>query len=226
MSLPTTFTRFYDLPPELRLMIWEHALSGWSVFASGHCCATPQHEDESRAKTAAVPIGPVHHLAGLACRESRYLLEKSFARLTSRHSRGCNLPGIYWIDMDTTILYLDIDPAPVEFLGVFDAKSLSNLQHVAFRWNTGCISPIARACQLLAALAPELRTIIIQTTEESPGGRLTDALSCSRAAACYTTIIENHGLDCAYLRAYLLNHFADPGPKVHILPPATTNCSI
>lgn len=213
-------------------MIWEYALSGWSVLAPGYCCAAFQHVGENRAKMAVLPIRPEHHLAGLACREARHLLEKFFARLTFRHSRGCNLTAVYWVNMETTILYLDMDPAPVEFLVACDAKALSSLQHVAMRWNTHNISPIARACQLLAARTPDLQTIIIHISDESSGQGQNDAGFCSRIAACYPNILGNHGpehgfqgLDCEYLRTYLLDHFADPPPRVHILPPATTNCS-
>lgn len=218
-------------------MIWEHALSGWSIFTSGHCCAAPQHVVENCASTAVVAIGPAPYFVGLACKEYHQLMKESFIKIGSQHSRGCTLPGVYWGDMETSIFYLDAHPRPVDTISSFDAELLSNLQHVALVWATEDIRPIIRTCQALASRAPALRTIIVQIHGKLGPSAEHDVSSCSQSlawtrAAYYSTILdypeteyEFQGLDCVYLRGCLREHFTRPGPRVHILPPATTNCS-
>lgn len=235
MSFSSSFPRFPDLPLELRLMIWEYALTGGSVFAAGCHYAISQDQQETRAhcsQTALVSVGPVPNLAGFACVESRRLLERFCTKLGFRHRRECNLPGVYWINMDRMVLYLDVYPPPLDVLRVFDAEVLSKLQHICFRWdrNSTCIAPITRACQLLAVSSPALRTIIIQL---APKAEICIAQPVSlTTAAYYSTIPDYEGpelgvqeLDCMYVRAYLLVYFVGSAPKLHIIPPASHNGS-
>lgn len=58
MSYLSNFIRFPDLPPELRLMIWEYALSGWTVLAPGYHCTAFQDAEATHAQTTMIPVGP------------------------------------------------------------------------------------------------------------------------------------------------------------------------
>lgn len=231
MSYPCSFILFPDLPLELRLIIWEYALSGWTVLASGNRCAASQEAEATHAQTTIIPVGPAPYLAGLACMESRRLLKQSYVKLSFHHGRECNLSGVYWVNMNRTILCLDVSPPPVDLLRMFDAEALLTLQNVVLRWNIGWIGPVARACQLLATLSPALQTIVIQTAEVTKERTILDkswfGQSLSVATAAYYSTIPDYkgpelafsGLDCAYLRAHVLGGSIYTVPKVHILPP-------
>lgn len=214
-------------------MIWEHALSGWTVLASGQHCTASQGARTADVPTTMIRVGHAPYIAGLACVESRRLLKRSYTKLTVRHRRGYNLSGVYWVNMNRTVLCLDASAYPVELLRMFDEEALLDLQNVVFRWTVRYIGPVTRACQLLATLSPALRTIVIQIDKlrdakertHLDGSWFSQPMSVA-TADYYSTIPDREGpelafdgLDCAYLRAHLLEHFIHTAPKVHVLPP-------
>lgn len=240
ISHPSSFIRFPDLPLELRLMVWDHALSGWTVLASaGHDSAASSRDTEpthaQQTTTSMIPVGPAPYLAGFACVESWRLMKQSYTKLTFRPRRECTLSSVtvYWVNMDRTVLCLDASPPPVDVLRMVDQEALMTLQNIVLRWNMGSIGSITRACQLLATLSPALQTIVIQTAEDTSERTILDEPWLGQSmtvatAAYYSTIPGYEGpelafdrFDCAYLRAHLLeaSMFSLTPPKVHILPP-------
>lgn len=71
------FACFGALPPELRLQVWERALSVWTVWAVVRNSIASSRLGASRSSFTIALIGPAPYLAGQSCREARQLLERS-----------------------------------------------------------------------------------------------------------------------------------------------------
>lgn len=135
MSSPSSFTRFPNLPLELRLMVWEHAPSGYSppVFAAGYHHAASREQMTHCSQTALVPVGPVPHLSGLACA----LRFDTDADATSLESTGSTWTG--WSCALTS--------NPLRWtcsVCLMRKSSVSSLQHVALSWNMSSTGPFYR----------------------------------------------------------------------------------
>lgn len=184
-------------------MIWEHALSEWTVLAPGHHC-------DCGAPTLTA-VGPAPYLAGLACAESRRLLSQSYAKFTFRHKSECDVSGDYWINKDRTVLCLGVSPHADELLRVFNADALLYFQHVVLRWNIDFVSPwsrwkidspgpVSRALVLLDTRRSALESVVIQTAEETKGGAKGGAVgkgpwfnqSMSVSTAGYYSIVPDY----------------------------------
>ncbi|KAI9841437.1 MAG: hypothetical protein M1837_000713 [Sclerophora amabilis] len=227
MSATDSFIYFHALPPELRLHIWQQALSARSVWAAVGSYNARRDPSASRLPFDMSFVGPAPYLAGLSCREARRLLEQSYVQPIrgpfSGLARGAG--SYYWVDLNTTIVYLgdSSDARPV--LNSFGTDELSKFKHVALPWYQ--FAGLARTCQRLATLCPALSTIIIQrsATEWTTNPPLRQPLSLEEAAY-YVTIPENtepelgNGkLDVPHLRSLLLEYFGDSPPRIHVLAP-------
>ncbi|KAF6807449.1 hypothetical protein CSOJ01_08178 [Colletotrichum sojae] len=198
MSIPDGFTFFRALPPELRLKIWSEALSAPSVWAPD--------------SNASRPVGQAPYLAGLACRESRQLLERLYVKPLPRGLPGGS--GVDWVNLETAVVYI----------GDGAMKALDALG----------VDELARSCQRLAAVCPALRTIIVEREGDGSAG---DGMEVPRTlspelAAYYATIPDCVGpemsletLDTPYFRSLVLEYFGDSPPKLHLVS-STSECSL
>ncbi|KAF6833934.1 hypothetical protein CPLU01_05229 [Colletotrichum plurivorum] len=218
MSETKTFTRFGNLPTELRLIIWSEALSVRSVWA-----AVFDKLAEFRSRLA-TRVGPASYPAGLACGESRWLLEQSHVKFP----RGPGLatgPGAYWVDPESTTVYLGRAPHARATLDALGADELRQIRHVALRpcqyWS------IYEACRRLAKECPALRTIIIHCDGL---GHVSEPLVSEdlspELAAYYATIPGssigvgdwNENFDDLQLVSSLEPCFGDSPPMFHVVP--------
>lgn len=207
-----SFTCFRALPPELRLKIWSEALSAPSVWVPDH--------------NASRPVGQAPYLAGLACRESRQLLERLYVKPLPRGPPGGS--GVDWVNLETAVVYLG--DGAMKALDALGAGELARLRHVALRWRQ--FGRLARACQRLAAECPALRTIIVEREGDGSAG---DDVEVPRTlspelAAYYASIPDWVGpemsletLDTPYFRSLVLEYFGDSPPKLHLVSPTSVH---
>lgn len=177
-------------------------------------------------------IGPAPYLAGLSSREARRLLEQFYVKPIREPCSGlAATAGYYWVDLETTGVYLGDFSDGTVVLNSFGADELSKFKHVALPWYQ-CGS-LARTCQRLATVCPILPTTIIQRGETEAATNRTVRQSLSlKTAAYYATIPEYirpelgcEELDTPYFRSLLLENFGNSPPRFHLLSPDSTKRS-
>ena len=217
------------LPAELRLHIWQNALSVWSVWAAVRSCGSHAADCDlsaNRPLFIMTNVGPAPHLVGLFSCEAWRLLKRSFKPFGG--PRGvAESAGACWVDMGRTTVYLGDCSDATLVLDSFAADEVSEFKHVALtlRYFSYQFSILARACQRLANMCPALRTIIVQLDETEPAtdGSLFPPMDLE-TAACFAKILEYTGpelgykkLGMPYFRALLLEYFGDTPPRLHLL---------
>ena len=225
-----SFRRFGSLPPELRLQIWEEALSVPTVWA-----AIRSHNGDGGLRSPARLrfIGPKPYPAGLVCKESLRLREKVFriplggvSTVTETLSRL--ILGGYWISLKWTVIYLGDATDAMSVLDDLDAENVSRFKHVAMSNLEPVAIPssrfrkLAKVCQHLAASCPVLRTVIIRREERHPGENEVHCESLSQMADLYAALSEQNQsqtgfgepYDILHLRALLLEYFRDRPPFI------------
>ncbi|KAH8666845.1 hypothetical protein BX600DRAFT_436223 [Xylariales sp. PMI_506] len=105
MDQPRTFHPFARLPSELRIAIWEVALSGAYVTVVARAREQPRESREVTLTPAGWDVGSI----GEACREARSLVEGRFYRLELPPHVRCRWPcrAIHWLDFSTAVLYFE-----------------------------------------------------------------------------------------------------------------------
>jgi hypothetical protein len=210
------------MPLELRLHIWGEALSVRSVWAAVRNLASdcdPTGVDHPPFSMAYV--GPAPYLAGLSSKEARRLLEQIYVKPIRGPSAG-----VYWVDMDQTVVYLGDSSDAMEIMDSFHANDLSRFKHVALVWSQ--FNRLARVCQRLARTCPALCTIVIHQVETEAKAIVNSPFSqpLSLETATYYATIPIHirselgykKLDTDYLRSLLLEYFGASPPRLHMLP--------
>lgn len=226
MATATSFPRFSALPPELRLQIWEAALSAPAVWIAGWGEATESSSaadsatSASRRSLAMTPVGAAPYLAGLASRESRRVMERMFSRPIRGRDGSATNGAPYWMGLDTTLIYLGVTAAAASglVLEFFDMGELSGFKHVGLPYDH--FGSVARTCQRLAALCPGLQTLVVRpispTKHQQPPSLETAADDA--AIARHTGPEPECGeIDVLYLRTLLLEYFGDSPPQLHVL---------
>ncbi|KAF6811258.1 hypothetical protein CSOJ01_05816 [Colletotrichum sojae] len=188
MSGTDTFTLFGALPPELRLKIWGEALSERSVWAA----VFDADIEACKAKglvpglSAMIHVGAAPHMDGLACRESRRLMEQSNVK-PLRVPELATGGGVYWVDLERTVVWLGHSKAINVYtaLEAFDEDVLSRIRHVAVL-STNIKASGMKVFFPLHRLCGGLRTIIIQRGDAARFSRLSPEL-----AAYYATLPDS-----------------------------------
>lgn len=189
-----SFRRFGSLPPELRIQIWEDALSVPTIWA-------PVFDDDPYSDLWPYPhpksmkfIGPAPYLVGLACRESRWLLERLFMKV-SLESPGPSAPlGAYWVRLDRTVIHFGEAIEALAALHCFDRNLVSGIQHITLQYTTTSRQryyALKSVCLRLAASCPDLRTIIIHldsTDSDMRDGRHKSFTVRRHMASLYTAL--------------------------------------
>ncbi|KAF5660960.1 hypothetical protein FHETE_8625 [Fusarium heterosporum] len=124
----TTFHRFIELPPEIRVLIWELSLQEPRVFRLGPGSGDMMIDLERRWVPIMVPHKPP--APARACRESQALF-----RAGAKQLFGMN-EGVYkslWFVPSRDIVYWDTDINDADTLLNF-APDYLNLQNVAVDW--------------------------------------------------------------------------------------------
>ena len=222
MPATTSFIYFAALPPELRVQIWREALSTRSVWAAARNRKADSDVSAGHPSFTMVHIVSAPYLAGLSCAEARRLLEQDYVKPIRRPLKGSAASvGCYWVDLDSTVVYLGSSSDAMIFLNSFGEDELLRFKHVALTWYQ--FSGLARVCQHLARICPALRTIIMQNSETEAA---TNQPLRSETAAYFATIPDYVGpeselenLDTPYFRSLLLGYYSDSvRPRLHLLP--------
>lgn len=227
MPVADTFTLFPALPLELRLQIWGEALSVRSVWA-----ATPNigsdHPTANSPLFSMAYVGPAPYLAGLSSKEARRLLERTYDKPIRRPSAG-----VYWVNMEKTVVYLGDSSDAIAVLDSFHDDDLSRLKHVAFGWSR--FDQLARICQRLATTCPDICTVVVHQLDTNDNaaedGFVSQPLNLEMATY-YATIPIHTGpelgyemLDTDYLRSILSEYFGTSPPRLHFLQPDLAHSS-
>ncbi|KXH67092.1 hypothetical protein CSAL01_01369 [Colletotrichum salicis] len=225
MDAAHRFTLFGALPPELRLQIWTEALSVSSVWSADRKATETSKDNTSHLPPIMTHIGPAPYLAGLACKESRRLLERLYAKPIHGPRQSAASGAVHWIDLQNTVVSLGDHRSAGALLDSFPAEDLARFRHVVLQ--SSQFSDMARLCQRLANSCSGLRTIIIHT--DHAGCLFTD-LPCEpltqEMAAIFVNILDDPGAglncnhyDIEHFRSLLLGYFADSPPTLHFASP-------
>lgn len=147
----------------LRLQVWDEALSAPAVFSMIGKYAVHNGANTYQLPPATGYVGPKLYFAGLSCHEARRVLKRTYGGPIRHLGFLEAIPGLYWINFDSAVIYLGSSSNTVAILGSFSADDLSKFKHVAIVWSH--FRGLARTCQRLAASCPALRTVIIQRGE-------------------------------------------------------------
>ncbi|KAF2657994.1 hypothetical protein K491DRAFT_776735 [Lophiostoma macrostomum CBS 122681] len=232
MSVENTFTCFNALPAELRLAIWEYALSEWVFWAATTNGPKERHlESPNSEPTHMEFIGSTPYVAGISCREARRVLEQAYSKLCLKPATPITGPGTYWLDFKRTVVYLGADTHAVTILDSFDTDTLSKLEHVGVSLDRRLFS----TCRKLEESCPNLQTLIVRRLEYSFRKRTNIYRPVDLGTATqFVGIAENslHDLEggryqnATNIRARILRYFGGSKLKVYFLPIETTRWAI
>jgi hypothetical protein len=213
-----TFTCFPSLPAELRLLIWEEALSVRTVWAV------------SRAPDGLTTsfLGPAPYLVGMSCNEARRVMEKTYIRPTGWQGDPVTTQ---WIDPDNTVVYLGDHTEAAGTLDRLDAALVYLFKHVALDWYSFHFTQyidLARVCQRqLPWRCPALETLIVGRVLPDVSLHTSTRLPLGlEVAACYAGLPAYSGPVRRFRASEisenifgmpLLKDFNDPAPRLHLL---------
>lgn len=231
MSAADTFIYFQALPLELRLQIWEEALSAWTVWAAVPCYVGVEHCLKLRGlRFRMVLTGPAPFLIAGTCKEARRLLEQCYIKpIRAPSDCSATSTGAYWVNLETTVVHLGNASEALYVLPSFGKDDLSRFKHVAVWWDH--FESLSMTCYRLATQCPVLRTVIIQYVGKE------GVYNCSSheclslgAATYYATTPEFCGsgygfekLDVPRVLSALRRYFSDPPPRLHLVDPTSTS---
>ncbi|ORY15329.1 hypothetical protein BCR34DRAFT_598567 [Clohesyomyces aquaticus] len=227
------FERFGSLPPELRIQIWEKALSVPTVWAATRNYDTGYALGIEPTHICKRFIGPEPYLAGLACRESRQLMERSFSKPLRGWTDSMTAMGASWVYLDRTVIYLGDTAAAAELLATLDADEVTRFRHVALSdfapaaISSDRIYRLHKVRRDLEASCPDLQTIIIQRVDRIPEETesVREVLS-GEMADLYATVLEHPEFVIGheerrsrYLQSLLHKYLGVRHPNIHLLSP-------
>ncbi len=171
----TTFTCFAHLPAELRLMIWEEALSARIALS---VTLAPALAPELALATDEDPglfldwVGPAPYLVGLSCNEARRVMEKSFVQLpenavgaaAAAFSPLATRPEPQWLDPDKTIVHIGEWPRTGIVLARLGVDAAAKLNHVTMVFHPLHLTDFYPACRELKQHCPGLKTLVVEWT--------------------------------------------------------------
>lgn len=206
----TTFTCFTRLPPEIRFIIWEEALSVWVT-----CTLFPAPAEMANYNLLLNFLGPAPCLVGRSCKEAWQAMEKSCLQLT-RCGPATPSADLPWIDPAKTVVCLGDDMQTAAALAGLCKATLSKLKHVVLVLNLFRFAKVHWLLKHLSSSCPALETLIIdQTYCDGPQG--------SSAEACYVHVPTYTGpelgkgfMDYPILQI-LVGRYFKPPLRLHLL---------
>ena len=243
MAATESFTPFTKLPAELRIQIWTEALTVPSVWAV--VLKKPKNVHDGgplphRRSIRMTCVGPSPHLAGLACKEAREVMERTYKNPLRGPIMEATVAGVYWIYLEKAVIALVDSQDSLAILDRFGAE-ISRFRHVALVWENWRTHPMT--CVRLAASCPALRTLVVQraeaeTTRTWVSTLLRPSTLCEKVrpvvleldaatAARYVALAHRHegpevgavDADPLTYRKSILQYFGQSLPKLHILSP-------
>jgi hypothetical protein len=227
MSKTNRFTPFPRLPTELRLQIWEEALSTPTVWIL-------HFDPEIHARKVVAwttPSGPHPYAAGQACSEARRVMEQTYVKVPAVLVSGSDVD--HWVNPALTVLHVAgyghgyVRGANQALYMTQTPPSL--FQHISLPWALNDTYYLLDACQSIGTLAlHNIRSIMVRCPEEfvdpDEGGISDTMRDCCRAIVRY----DGPELDTPYvpsglpLREMMLQRLQCYGlhPRVHLVNPA------
>ncbi|KAK4147162.1 uncharacterized protein C8A04DRAFT_24958 [Dichotomopilus funicola] len=195
------FPRFRELPPELRIMIWEQAITSptvWSIQLDPLPLDGPPNPNPPCLGSKF--IGPIGH--------------------------GANTDRLLaWICPATTVVFLGACSPAIDRLRNFHAEDAAKFLHVALDWYFPAFNDLTSLFDVCAELAPTckaLETLIVGRVDASSA--TTQEPLPPSMAALYARLSQDPGpitdiekiQDDDYREA-LLRLFPVPSPKLHVV---------
>ena len=156
MSTPEVFTVFSSLPVELRVKIWDEALSVrafWAVVpqrALGH---------DLKKSSKLVCIGPAPCLVGATCKEAREIMKSVFGPIRGSNGR------VLWADLTRTVIHLGNSADVYASVKLFHEEDLQKFKHVALAWKD--FDTLVVLCRRLTRWCGNLETLIADKGDQS-----------------------------------------------------------
>ncbi|KAI5920661.1 hypothetical protein F4810DRAFT_713348 [Camillea tinctor] len=165
----TSFPNFPKLPAELRIQIWEEALSEWSVWAP--VLGLNADDRTKRHPFYMTFVGATPNRIGAVSAEARELMGNQFEHPI------CSKDGtrVYWVDLEKTVVYLGDYCELVAVVSHLRPDDLERFRHVALLLYED--SEYDKIFWFLSKSCLDLKTITIQL---APGRE--PGLSASRRA--------------------------------------------
>lgn len=200
--------QFSALPGELRLKIWEYALSTRCVvaFVSGPGSGPPQ-QDDTRLLAQSVDLSIISQ----SCKEARCVYEKIRCRMMFSGSEELKVPSSMWLECSETVFYLGNGAAMEAVLNLLGSRPVcDHIEHVAVGWST--YRDLITLCKRIP-MFPQLQTFTI-LTPAAQGVRPLTSNDCeiTRLAASLFGHIEESSaseFDTDYLEA-IIKDFLSP----------------
>ncbi|XWX01940.1 hypothetical protein V2A60_009972 [Cordyceps javanica] len=229
MSRKKSFHLFKRLPPEIRHHVWREALCQWAVWYTSHPHINLQ---ASGLLIRMKPVGVAPYHVGLACQESRQLMERLYTKLLAGGGRFESSPtAVYWLIPDQTIVYLGCTARATDFIDLLHAHQSLPLRHLVLHWSD--LVDVTRFSHSLVSQCPDLRTFVLHATDRKTTPELCrcDSPLSAHLADWYTTIasckdevlpyVEHPESDM--LHWSVGEYFGDrdeeiEGPRLHFLP--------
>ncbi|ATY65634.1 transport SEC13 [Cordyceps militaris] len=155
------FPLFQQLPPEIRRHIWQEALCEWAVWYTSHPHVNLQASGLF-IRMRPVGIAPFH--VGLACQESRHLMEGLYTKLLAGGGGSAASPAaVYWLIPERTITYLGCTARAVDFLDIIHAHQSLPLRHLVLHWSD--LLDVTRFSHNLVYQCPDLQTLTLHAAD-------------------------------------------------------------
>lgn len=223
------FPLFQQLPPEIRRHIWQEALCEWAVWYTSHPHVNLQASGLF-IRMRPVGIAPFH--VGLACQESRHLMEGLYTKLLAGGGGSAASPAaVYWLIPERTITYLGCTARAVDFLDIIHAHQSLPLRHLVLHWSD--LLDVTRFSHNLVYQCPDLQTLTLHAADRGTTPELCrcDSPLSQHLANWYITVASWQDETLPYVEhpeSEMLNwsvgeYFGDrneevEGPRLHFLP--------
>lgn len=223
MDSNASFPIFSALPTELRLRVWEEALSVATVLTA---TSRNGRREEPHPSFQVQSIGSAPHAIGLVCKDSRRQLEHSFASASSPGHRGLfRFAGAqYWLDLERTVFFFGQGGEARKLFDGLVNEDVLRPRIIAFRWDHWGM--LARLCIAIARRCQNVHTLIIQRSDGDVQPDSSQGSLAAETATRFAKVLEHAGpemqdtgLDSNFLRSTLVQYFGDTPPIIHMLQP-------
>ncbi|KAH7324292.1 hypothetical protein B0I35DRAFT_475549 [Stachybotrys elegans] len=220
------FHYFDKLPAEIRVLIWQHALSSWTVWSVeagvGNFFRSPTRV-LTRKPLAMEFNGPNPHAVGFACTEAFGVMSDLVGEPTTVDGDPATGTRAYWVDMERTVINLSDSFGMIAAMDELHRADISRFKHVVIHWHRD--HSLRRACGQLANMCPKLETVIAQRVSDSMDALARPRLTPQRAGY-YISVAQGlapeqdfEPADDREAKQIAAGKFIRSVPRIFFLPP-------